>query len=66
MEIVKLVGGDKAIKKLFIKYNAAIPSSARVERLFGQAALVLTVRRNRLSDIILEMLILLKISFKQH
>ncbi len=51
------------IKQLFLKYNTPIPTNAPVERLFSQAAVVLTVRRNRLSDILLEMLILLKISF---
>lgn len=50
------------IKLLFLKYNCSIPTSAPVERLFSQAALVLTVRRNRLSDCVLEMLILLKIA----
>lgn len=52
------------IKQLFIKFNTAIPSSASVERLFSQAALILTVRRNRLSDTLLEILILLKIAYK--
>jgi hypothetical protein len=50
------------IKNIFIKHNTAIPTSAPVERLFSQAALVLTVRRNRLSDSFLEILILLKIA----
>ena len=48
------------IKSLFIKYNTAIPSSAPVERLFSVASLVLTARRSRLSDTLLEHLILLK------
>ena len=51
------------IKNIFLKYNTPIPTSAPVERLFSQAAVVLTVRLNRLSDLLLEMLILLKISF---
>ena len=52
------------IKQRFIKFNTAIPSSAPVERPFSQAALILTVRRNRLSDTLLEILILLKIAYK--
>ena len=48
-----------------MKYNTSIPTSAPVERLFSQDALVLTVRRNRLSDLLLEMLILLKISLNE-
>ena len=34
--------------------NPTIPSSALVERLFSQVAIVLTVGRNRLSDMLLE------------
>ena len=52
------------IKVLFMKYNTSIPSSAPVERLFSQAAIVLTVRKNRLKDLMLEMLILLKIHLR--
>jgi len=55
---------NQTIKQLFIKFNTAIPSSAPVERFFSQAALILTVRRNRLSDTLLEILILLKIAYK--
>lgn len=52
------------IKDLFIKHNTPIPSSAPVERLFSQAALVLTVPRNSLRDDLLEILVLLKIHKK--
>ena len=50
------------IKSVFLKYNTAVPSSAPVERLFSIASLVLTARRTRLKDKLLEYLILLKIS----
>ena len=50
------------IKSLFVKYNTVIPTSAPVERLFSLAALILTIRRNKLSDSMLEMLIFLKIA----
>ncbi len=52
------------IKKLFINFNTPIPSSAPVERLFSQAAIVLTASHNRLSDQLLEILVLLKIALK--
>ena len=48
------------IKQLFMKFNTPIPSSAAVERLFSQAACILTKRRNRLSDDLFQQLLLLK------
>lgn len=49
------------VKKLFIRYNTPLPSSAPVERLFSQAGIVFSPRRAKLSDTQLQILTLLKI-----
>lgn len=48
------------IKKISLKYNAATRSSAPVERLFSLGKLVFTPKRNRLSDLKFEKLLLLR------
>ena len=48
------------IKQVSLKYNAATPSSAPVERLFSLGKLVFTPKRNRLSDQKFEKLLLLR------
>ena len=50
------------IKKIFLRYNTTLPSSALVERLFSTAALILTKRRNKLHDNIFETLLLMKLN----
>ena len=53
---------NPTFKKMYIKFNAALPSSASVERLFSAAGHIFRPTRNMLSDENFEKLILLKVN----
>lgn len=57
MEVLKQFPRIKDISR---KYNTPTPSSAPVERLFSQGGIVLTLRRNRLSDRKFESILLMR------
>ena len=50
MNDLSLLNKYIAVKRLFRRLNAAVPSSTPVERLFSKAALITTPRGNRLGD----------------
>lgn len=49
-----------SVKAVFMKYNAALPSSASVERLFSLAGRMFTALRSQLSDKNFERMLFLK------
>jgi hypothetical protein len=51
--------GGALVQNLYAKFNAIIPSSAPVERLFSRAGVISTARRARLNPNLLEKLVLL-------
>lgn len=59
---IEMLNDYPKIKKLFIKYNTSLPSSASVERMFSVSGSVLTPQRGHLNDDTMEQQILLKIN----
>ena len=49
-----------AAKKVFLRYNSALPSSAPVEILFSFADMIHSPKRSRLSDKLFEYLVFLR------
>ncbi|GBP48227.1 hypothetical protein EVAR_96816_1 [Eumeta japonica] len=48
------------IKKVFLRYNTCLPSSAPVERLFSYGGMIMRPHRRNMSDTLFEELVILK------
>ncbi|XP_039314790.1 uncharacterized protein LOC113005842 [Solenopsis invicta] len=59
---VNMLNDYPRIRKFFIKYNTALPSSASVERMFSVSGSVVTPQRGKLNDNTMEYQTLLKIN----
>jgi len=59
---IDMLNDYNRIRKFFIRYNTALPSSASVERMFSVGGSVVTPQRGNLHDDTIEYQILLKIN----
>jgi len=57
---LSMLNSHQKVKQLFLRYNTALLSSAPVERLFSSGSLILSKKRNQLSDKLFERLLMLK------
>ena len=57
---IAVLNNFPTVKSLFMKFNAVLPSSASVERLFSFAGFLMTPHRRNMGDRTLEKLLLLK------
>lgn len=59
---IEMLNNYSKLKKIFIKYNTSLPSSASVERLFSCGGSVLTPQGGHLNDDTMEQQLLLKVN----
>lgn len=59
---VKILNDYRFVRKVYYKFNTSLSSSAAVERVFSQSAMIFTPRRNRISNDNFEKTLFLKLN----